>query len=255
MSSTVKKKDSVRNTSATLDTQHTNKLYEFQKKSEEINLLKTNLNNIQKEISAIEEQRKNGLQSDDLINKYIKLIDEKEELKKSIDMLEEDVDEVEYLVNTAPILFKYYDIVQNGNNNDRSVNHKNISKNNSILKWFSKEDQQKAKHTQNTTNEEEPVKEDRASLLDKYMSYIDNNYIKSPDNGKCSNVCDKCGSSNINLLLNDGIMYCNNCACIEHIIVDHDRPSYKDPPKSILPWVAQQFYYLYSKIASIIVVV
>ena len=83
---------------------------------------------------------------------------------------------------------------------------------------------------------------DRASLLDKYMEVTDPNYIKIIDNsykGRHSGdneekeQCKYCNNTNLNIMLNDGMIFCNDCSTIEHIIVDHDRPSYRDPPKEV----------------------
>lgn len=35
------------------------------------------------------------------------------------------------------------------------------------------------------------------------------------------------------VVLQDGCSFCNVCYTVEYIIVDHDRPSYKDPPKEV----------------------
>lgn len=35
------------------------------------------------------------------------------------------------------------------------------------------------------------------------------------------------------LMLQDGYVYCPKCNSVEYILVDHDKPSYKDPPKEI----------------------
>jgi hypothetical protein len=80
-------------------------------------------------------------------------------------------------------------------------------------------------------------KEDRASLLERYMSLTEDNFIRPQETNNPVDTthwqCQICSSTNMNVILNDGIVYCNDCACVEYIIVDHDRPSYKDPPKEI----------------------
>lgn len=34
-------------------------------------------------------------------------------------------------------------------------------------------------------------------------------------------------------MLQDGYVYCPTCQSMEYVLVDHDKPSYKDPPKEI----------------------
>jgi hypothetical protein len=204
-------------TKKTLDTQHNNKLSEFQLKAEKLSSLKQKFNSIYEKIIELEGKKHSGLSKEehDTLMEYL---DERDHIKKVIDELENNDDEVEYLINTAPILFKYYDIIEKG---DDDTFQPKINEN-SILKWLVK-------------NKEENVdnnKEDRASLLERYMAYTDENFIKNQETD-LSYTCHNCGGDNMNILLNDGIIYCNECSCVEYIIVDHDRPSYKDPPKEI----------------------
>lgn len=204
-------------TKKTLDTQHTNKLNEFQIKAEKTSELKKLYNEIHESIQSYEEKRKTSPFSSQEQDAYISLIDERESLRKRIDSLENNDDEVDYLINTAPILFKYYDIIEKGKEDDMIQTSTNDK---SILKWF-------VKNPAPVTD----VKEDRAALLDKYMAYTDENYSKSHEQE--TTTCQNCGSPNMNVLLNDGIMYCDECSCVEYIIVDHDKPSYKESPREV----------------------
>lgn len=210
--------NSSKNTKKTLDTQHNNKLNEFQSNTEKLNTLKQKFNSTLERIMELECSKISNLSRDEQ-DTLISLIDERDHLRKCIQDIENNEDEIDYLINTAPILFKYYDIVEKGNDDD---NFKPKINENSILKWLVK-------------NQEEPSdtsKEDRASLLEKYMSYTDDNFVKPIEN-ETNYQCMNCGCDNMHILLNDGIIYCNECSCVEYIIVDHDRPSYKDPPKEI----------------------
>lgn len=209
---------SSKSTKKTLDTQHNNKLNEFQLKAEKLTSLKQKFNSIYEKIIEFEEKKANNTLTKEEQDTFISLMDQRDHLKKNIDDLETNDDEIEYLINTAPILFKYYDILEKG---DDDTFQPKINEN-SILKWLVK-------------NKEENLdnnKEDRASLLERYMSYTDENFIKNIETDN-SFQCQNCGCDNMNILLNDGILYCNECSCVEYIIVDHDRPSYKDPPKEI----------------------
>ena len=68
--------------------------------------------------------------------------------------------------------------------------------------------------------------------MEEYLSYTDNEYIDNNITTE-ADVCDYCSSSNISILLHEGLMYCNDCNTSEHIISDNDKPSYKEPPKEI----------------------
>lgn len=208
----------------TLDTQHNNKIAEFSDKSTKIHDLKQKYNEVQERIIDLENKKKlSGLSYSDY-DRLIELIDERDNIKRYINSLENSNDEVDYLINTAPILFKYYDIIEKGNQNE-DFNISSKINSNSILKFFVKKE-----HKEEAPKKEDNV--DRATLLEKYLSYTDDNYIKYVENDMIDR-CSSCSSNNINVLLNEGILYCNECNCVEYIIVDHDRPSYKDPPREI----------------------
>lgn len=200
----------------TLDIQHNNKLQEFQQQGEYLTTLKCNYHKTLDDISVLEDKKK-ALSAEEQ-DSLLELCDLRDKYKREIESLESTEDELDYFMNTAPILFKYYDIVEKGNNED--VAPKVAEK--SILNWFIK--------NKDTSNQ--PVKEDRAALLDRYMAYTDENYVK-PIESNPNYICTCCNSANMNILLNDGIVFCNDCSSVEYIIVDHDRPSYKDPPKSL----------------------
>ena len=47
-------------------------------------------------------------------------------------------------------------------------------------------------------------------------------------------LCKHCGHvGQRTLMLQDGYVFCPTCNTVEYILVDHDKPSYKDPPREI----------------------
>lgn len=85
--------------------------------------------------------------------------------------------------------------------------------------------------------------ENRASLLEKYMCRTTPEYMKHASilqstatsrlDESLTNLCEYCGSYDRTVVINDGMIICNECATAEYVIIDHDRPSYKEPPKEI----------------------
>jgi hypothetical protein len=203
----------------TLDTQHINKLQGFLSKEETIQKIHNKKNALIKELASYDKKKQEL--NDEEFDKFISIQDEIAILNKDIQNIDKTFDEVDYYINTAPILFKYYDILEKGNNNNEE-NKMNLTSN-SILKYF-------IPQTSNVKPECKPDGDDRATLLDKYMCYNSYNYYKEIESD-CKDKCQQCSSSNRNIMLNDGLIICNNCSTIENIIIDHDRPSYKDPPQ------------------------
>ena len=118
------------------------------------------------------------------------------------------------------------------------MNVKGNAINNTILKYF-------VETSSNVINNTD----DRATLLDKYMANNDFNYIKQDE--PIADICSKCGSDNRNIVINEGIVQCNNCFCVESVIIDHDQPSYKDPPKEVTYFAYKRINHLNEWISQI----
>jgi len=169
--------------------------------------------------------------------------------------------EIEYYENTANILFEYYNLIENqesiviGNgvaNMDNtpyipSVKHSKGRKKfvppnqKSILEAFQMI--QKEKEIEETSEEDLENTEDnldysltvskkykdKASLVDEYMLLVDSNYMKNVNNTAIGN-CQKCDIS-LTCLLQEGIMICASCGYQELLLVEQNRPIYRQSNK------------------------
>ena len=201
----------------TLDTQHNRMTVHFERlRTVELSNLQTELDDITKVLLA---SKPFESLSEEEVENTLKLQDQQRALEKKIADIKDQREEIDYLTDTADIVFKYYDIIENGCAGEAE---NFLHKKHSILKYFAQ-----SKKDIDDTN----IEEDRASLLERYLEQTETNYVKS-----IPTTCDKCpicDSVDRTVFYNDGICYCNQCYTIETIIVDHEKPSYKDPPKEI----------------------
>ena len=73
----------------------------------------------------------------------------------------------------------------------------------------------------------------REKLLNKYLNITENNHIPSiSDDEENIDYCKKCHCEKI-LIQATGVMVCQTCGEQQNILVDSDKPSYKDPPREI----------------------
>lgn len=81
-------------------------------------------------------------------------------------------------------------------------------------------------------NLKEKNKYTKDKIYNKFMKIIDKNYVIPIGEDEMSNV-DICKKCIIEMLLNQntGLLICPNCGIVEKIIINSDKPSYKDPPK------------------------
>jgi hypothetical protein len=163
--------------------------------------------------------------------------DEIKTIERRVANLDNNSEEIDYFTDTSSILFKYYDIIENGASTltqpdivetqevDVVVDSRDTDT--SILKWFK---------TSNTKTPKVSTTNDRASLLDKYLTCTDTTHIRGSALAASNeeyNTCPHCKDASRTAMIHDGYVFCNNCFTVEYILVDHDKPSYKDPPKEI----------------------
>jgi uncharacterized Zn finger protein (UPF0148 family) len=83
-------------------------------------------------------------------------------------------------------------------------------------------------------------------IYDKYMKLIDKNYISTINNNKDNDIFDTCNQCSVEMLLNNntGQLTCPKCGYIENIIVDSDKPSFKEPPKEMTSFCYKRINHL-----------
>lgn len=178
--------------------------------------------NLNQQIDELTNKLANDIPSDN-IALILETKDKIINLKSKRKLIQES-DEVEYFVDTADILFKYYDLIEK-NIEDGPVNKVDSNqKSSSILKYFINED---------TSNAKEEEVDTRGVLLDKYLECVDKNHFKENSDKLYFEKCLNCGSQSFTWMMNEGYVICNDCHAVEHIIIDHEKPSYRDPPKEI----------------------
>ena len=81
----------------------------------------------------------------------------------------------------------------------------------------------------------------RDALLDKYLQKVNPAYNrKNNEITDNSNECQECGSD-MTFSQNEAMLFCPECGNSEFMLIDSDRPSYKDPPR-------ESSYYAYKRI-------
>ena len=202
----------------TLDTLHNLQLNKINENENELDILV-------KEKEELEEKLKNitdDTEIDQIENKIKKII-------KEIDKRKNNNEYFDYYLNTGDILYKYYDIqekIQDGTLPKKQINKKNLGGIYDILDKV-------AKNEGETIQEETTNKTlSRDKLLEEYLKKVHPESVKSSNNilndtyGECPN-CEKEMVFNPN----EAIFTCVECGYQEFILIDSDKPSYKDPPR------------------------
>ena len=198
-------------------------------------------------IDIIEAQMK------DLLTKYsqvndvekIKIDREIQDLKSKFKELRAKENVYKYFLETGTILYDYYDMQDKISMGveTRQVNQQGKAKPGSI--WAALQDAAEEETT--VAAEEATPKQENLSrnfLLNKYLQKIDPEHAKeNAVNTQLQDTygnCDECGNEMI-FSTNEAVFSCPNCGNQEFILIDSDKPSYKDPPREIS-------YYAYKRI-------
>jgi hypothetical protein len=213
---------------------------------------KQNITEYHKELEKIKKKINNSTSDTEIW----RLEREQDLLEKKIKSLETDTDLMDYYLRTGDILFNYYDMqdqIQQGAKNIKTTK----AKPGSILALLeevsqdTKEQNEYKNNIQNGINTMEelqtlnvkPQKKilQRNKLLNNYLQLEDPTLAQITDDYDDPwTTCEQCGNEMI-MCLNEANMTCSKCGHQEFILVDSDKPSYKDPPREVS-------YYAYKKI-------
>lgn len=204
--------------------------------------------NLKQELDELEEEIKNT--TDDLLrgqleNQYVRLQEEFQTKQKE--------DRVyDYLLDTGDLLFNYYDIqdkILSGATG--AITQRSKRKPGDVLSAL--EDAAETEEPTSTSVEVAPQpkkqpgrkKKDsslsRDMLLEQYLLKINPDYVKKCNEfDDMSGECTECGTDMM-FSQNEAMLYCPECGMTEFMLIDSDRPSYKDPPR-------ESSYYAYKRI-------
>lgn len=226
----------------TLEAYHKQKLQGFKEKKEEVATLRSHLDSLIKSRDSLTQ----------LSDEWRQLTDEIDRLRKEIETTDHDESRIDYFLSVGPMIFDYYDAqesVASGTNVNSSVTR---MPSNSVLSYFSVAPPPKV--AQRTVKGPTKVKAsdldstdglNRDKMLEKYLAVVDPMSIKSgvlPGSGMEPGwgTCPAC-EVEMTFYQNEAKLGCPECGHEEFILVDSEKPSYKDPPREIT-------YFAYKKI-------
>jgi len=236
----------------TLDAKHNDKLKYFKENKKKNNNLKENLKKLEKEYSIINNKTNFELTDIELNSK--KQIEENMiVINKEINYISNNVEEINYLLDTGKLLYQYYnniDLIAEGaiTNSQSNSNSNKDSKNNNktVIDFFKNTNDDGSEVDANNiyeniedcligTESNEYLNNSyitREKLLDKYMNITDKNYILNDSDNIDIDFCKICNIEKY-IIQSEGVIICPRCGIKDKILIDSDKPSYKDPPREI----------------------
>lgn len=219
-------------TRATLDSLHKSKMEYL-----------TNNDTRIEELSNKYKQLELELESTDDIIKRNKLENEINIIKRQLEDWKSQDPLFSYIFDTGKLLFKYYDI-QEKIRSDTQVREVVRAKPGSVLAALAIEENQQKEEQPSATVEKKEKIVGREKLLEEYLKKVDpESAAKLTAEAVFEDpygTCDKCGKEMI-FSSNEALFTCETCGTQEFVLIDSDKPSYKDPPREVT-------YYAYKRI-------
>lgn len=210
-----------------IDSIHIKKKNKF--KTNNLKELIQNKMNIENKIKNSEQKLKNENNIDNKIEKIKKINKLKNELNNIEFKIKENKKkeyEIDYYYNTCEILYNYYNqhdiniLKERYDKDEMSMDNEQIIEHNDLNQYLNK-------------YKINPKKE----MFREYINKIEEDIIlKDIKHLKEQRYCKYCKEEKTEIQ-NEGALVCMNCGDTEHIIIECDKPSYKEPPPDMM------FYY------------
>lgn len=235
------KKKKINNTNVNIDNKHQELIRKFNDNKIRKVELQTELENCTNEFKKIESIPNQNI-SDELLNRKFDLKEHIMNIEKEIANISTIENPQLYYLNTGHILFQYYNmcnepVIPNDVEKVPFIVEKGpLSK--SILDFFKKDnDEQSYNSISNNSHQKNENQKQRrvltkSEMMDKYMNYVDTRYISDKNKEDDIEICRKCNAQKY-FINAEGVMICQKCGAQEYVLIDCDKPSYKEPPKEI----------------------
>lgn len=232
------------NRPTTLEAHHQQKMKEFTTAKHNVSNLQTTLEDLEAKMAAMPES---AIYSDE----WRQLCDSAEVIRKEIKSILTDSQRLDYFLNVGDMLFQYFDAHETLAKGDVStaVKTKMRLPTNSVLSYFTEADETPSPPVLSAPKKASDIDSsegmNRDKMLEKYLAVVEPGAIKSgimPGSG-IEPGWGTCPTCNIEMTFyqNEALLGCPRCGHEEFILIDSEKPSYKDPPREIT-------YFAYKKI-------
>ena len=244
---TKNKKKSLQEQRVTLQAKHNDKIKEFEDLKKQQILNQEKLNQAKQNYEYYKSKQNNTLTNEEL-EKKLSLEDTIRELELMLQNQEFEYQDVEYLLDTGSILFSYYNQM-NEKIKKNSLKKKPVTVKKDIIHFFKDGSTSSKKSTdvgnelsrennsppsKNTTlNFLKNKKDTKERMFEEYSIKIDDQELNiSQGEDHATELCIQCGIER-KLFMSDGKMICPSCGDERFILIDSDKPSYKEPPREL----------------------
>jgi predicted nucleic acid-binding Zn-ribbon protein len=228
----------------TLEAYHQKKMKDFTETTHSLAELEANLEDVEAKLSA--------LTSAPYSDEWRQLQETAEELRQRVQAIQKDDHRLNYFLDVGDMLFQYFDAQESlGQDGPVIAATPMRMPTNSVLSYFTEEvasvapSPSSAEKRKMASDIDSTEGMNRDKMLERYLAVVEPSAIKSgimPGSGiepgwGCCPTCDV----EMTFHQNEALLGCPRCGHEEFILIDSEKPSYKDPPREIT-------YFAYKKI-------
>lgn len=246
-------------TAKTLESYHTQHISKFKEEKSKLDDYKKELAEKKTQLALVEKE----FSGPSIITSVydINILTSRQKIENSIRELEDKIQKIEndehvsdYFLRVGDILFSYTDAKDRIATGEKAAERITMKKGrmpaNSVYSYFQTDvDEEKSVTTSEISGKTKAsdIQNDigfrRDKALEHYMSALNPESVQHESNvaSSISEDFGMCPVCNTEMFLNDTYLDCPDCGYRDFILVDSEKPSYKDPPREIS-------YYAYKKI-------
>ena len=226
----VKKKEQFNNR-VTMDALHNDKVKQFNSETNNLKKLEMEMVILNKTYNNLDKKLMKDLSSEQIEKKFV-YKEKIDSLKHKINNIKTKKKDVEYFLDTGNLLFQYYTVkgdIASGNVKKNSIKKSDNTK--SVMEYFKSNSELSSDSSEDETSTTFKTYSSRANIYDQYMVKTDDNFVLKNESSEID-ICKECKTEKT-LHISDGKLICNMCGEETTILIDSDKPSYKDPPREV----------------------
>ena len=226
----VKKKEQFNNR-VTMDALHNDKVKQFNSETNNLKKLEMEMVILNKTYNNLDKKLMKDLSSEQIEKKFV-YKEKIDSLKHKINNIKTKKKDVEYFLDTGNLLFQYYTVkgdIASGNVKKNSIKKSDNTK--SVMEYFKSNSELSSDSSEDETSTTFKTYSSRANIYDQYMVKTDDNFVLKNESSEID-ICKECKTEKT-LYISDGKLICNMCGEETTILIDSDKPSYKDPPREV----------------------
>jgi hypothetical protein len=235
----------------TLDAIHLQQIKKFQSLNKSIPQKKKEIMKLEDQIKKLEKEAES--KKDDLLN-YFELMDQRRLIEINIQNIQKEIQDIEinkpeedYLLEVGHIMTQYYinrenhqsqptTTLQSSTPTPKKVNKKVKDVFDLFDNYKGKDDEIEESEDNKCNEDSKYFKREKMSKLDIYnhiMAKVEEDFVPEDTNENFENdECPYCETDR-ELYQNEGKLVCPKCYYVDFILIDSDKPSYRDTPKEM----------------------